>query len=611
MKRQWMAVLLFLFFAGRAFGQVTYFPVALAFPQIAVGSSAGQNYTTLIQVVNNNSTTVTGHIALFGDSGTAFSVLFDGQGPQSTMDFTLNSGATRQIQLTSNGDITAAWMDITYTPSEPLTSVILQFRSGTTLLSEVGVDPAFDVMAGTDFSAETDAGLDTGIAIANPSSSTAYVLARLWDSSTGSQVATNIVTLPANGHTSKFVTELFSSVLNISQTRVKISLDSCSDSTCNFGGGNGFLATAIRLNGVQFTTIPVIDRPTSGDQVRILPQVVFGGPANGVNYKTVLYFTTNVATGVFGTADIFDNDGNPLAGSADGAAPASSFTFTVPGNRVSRIVLTGDQTLRNGWIRLTLPGTVHMIVNALFQTFNGSTLASEASVLESAPINRGLIYVKSQTGTANLGVAFANPQSTSNTISVDLFNKDGFPAGSKSITLLPNGHFAQQVTEIFPELASIADFDGALSIHSPTSFSALALRLSADKLATLPVAEDGMFRPAITDLRVTRSQRSPAQVSFEIKVTDFDSDLAISAATTVSALVYVDFGSTIGYDTGTVNIDGTSMVNQPNGTLSGNFVLPHVTGSVPSNTPAVFYIEVFDANGNISNFVSLPFRFPS
>src|SRR5262249_3088007 len=161
-------------------------------------------------------------------------------------------------------------------------------------------------------------------------------------------------------------------------------------------------------------------------------------------------------------------------------------------------VLSGDQILRSGWIRLTLSGTVNLVANAVFQTFNGTTLAAEASVLESAPVTTGLVPVKVVAGAANVGVAFASSQTASNTISLTLFNREGFVSGSRDITLAPNGHLAQFVTEIFPQLASVSDFDGALSIRSATAFSALALRLTGDKLATLPVADNGMFRPTIT-----------------------------------------------------------------------------------------------------------------
>src|SRR5262249_58008041 len=139
-----------------AFGQVTYVPVAVAFPHVAIGGDvSGLNYVTLLQVVNNNSSFTTGHVELFNHDGSPLSALFDGQGPQSTIDLTLPAGESRQIQLTLNGAVTSGWMKVTYSPSDALTTVVLRFRSGTTLLSEVGVDPADPTGAilSTDFAA--------------------------------------------------------------------------------------------------------------------------------------------------------------------------------------------------------------------------------------------------------------------------------------------------------------------------------------------------------------------------------------------------------------------------------------------------------------------------
>ena len=128
--------LLFLLLADFAFGQGTSLPVAVRFPQIAVGGdAAGANYTALLQVVNNNSAATTGHLALYADAGTALSALFDGQGPQSSVDISLQPGQARQIQLTMNGPLTTGWMEISYSPSDASTTLILQSRSGTTLLS--------------------------------------------------------------------------------------------------------------------------------------------------------------------------------------------------------------------------------------------------------------------------------------------------------------------------------------------------------------------------------------------------------------------------------------------------------------------------------------------
>jgi hypothetical protein len=606
-----IALLSFLLFADIAFAQTTFIPVTVAFPEIVVGGdAAGQNYVTLLQVVNNNSYFTTGHIQLFSDSGTPLAALFDGLGPQTTLDVSLNSGQGRQIQITLNGPVTAGWMEITYNPSDALTTVIVQSRSGTTLQSEVGIDPAFDTLSAIDFPAETAPGLNAGIALANPNTSTAYFLARLWDPNSGAVSASATVSLPAGGHTAKYLTDMFPSVLSIGQIRAKISIDQCSDSTCTSAGGNGFFAAVVRAYGTQFTVIPVEDRPPDGDQIRILPQIAVGGPPDGLNIKTILYLTTNVSSGVFGTIDIFDNDGNPLVASADGASPASSMTLTVPGNRVTRIVLTGDRTLRAGWLRLTLSGGVHLIASAVFQTLSGSNLVSETSVFVSPQAMHGLLYVKSQAGLANVGVALANPQTTPATITLKLFNKDGFVAGSQDVNLPPNGHVSQFVTDLFPQLASVADFDGALSMSSASQFSALAVRETGDKVAALPISSDGIFRPAITAVRVTKTSRSPAQVNFEIDVIDYDKNLAVSGSTMVSGTAYVDFGSSVGYDVGPVSIDGTKLVNQTNGTLTGTFQPPDIpSGAIPSGTQAAFYIYVMDADGNQSNFVGTMIKF--
>jgi hypothetical protein len=161
------------------------------------------------------------------------------------------------------------------------------------------------------------------------------------------------------------------------------------------------------------------------------------------------------------------------------------------------------------------------------------------------------------------------------------------------------------VTELFPALASQADFDGALSIHSSTSFSALALRLTFDKIATLPVAPDGMFRPAITSVRVTNAQRTTGQVNFEIDVADFNSDLA-TGSSTVSTIAYVSFGN-LGLDPNVLDLDGATVVGRLAGTLKGTFQA-HVTG-IPSGYSTAIFVIVFDAAENQSNVISLPFRF--
>ena len=105
------------------------------------GESTGVNYVTLLQVVNNNSAPTTGHLTLHADDGSGLPALFDGQGPQSSIDIPLMTGQGRLITITTNGPV-ASVLEISYSPSDALTTVILQLRNGTTLLSEVGVQPS-------------------------------------------------------------------------------------------------------------------------------------------------------------------------------------------------------------------------------------------------------------------------------------------------------------------------------------------------------------------------------------------------------------------------------------------------------------------------------------
>src|SRR5205823_9063120 len=120
----------------------------------------------------------------------------------------------------------------------------------------------------------------------------------------------------------------------------------------------------------------------------------------------------------------------------------------------------------------------------------------------------------------DVGLAYVNPHASPSPIDLKLLNRNGDVIGTQQITLPPNVHVARFVTEFFPQLASVSDFDGALSLHGAAIFAATALRLTGAKSAALPIASNSMYRPAINTVRVTKTQGSPARISFEIDVTD-------------------------------------------------------------------------------------------
>jgi hypothetical protein len=602
-----LSLSVFLALSAPAFSQVTFSSVNVLIPHVDVGGDPnGLNYVTVVQVVNDNSADTNGHLVLFADSGAPLSASFNGQTAQSTFDFTVPSGATKEFQISLNGAVTPGWMQITYTPSDAQTTVLIQYRSGTPVITEVGVNPASSPIAGTDFPAETDTNLDTGIAVANTTTASEAILVRLWDPGSGNLLSSTTISLAAGAHTGKFLTELFPSVAGIGQIRAQVSLDSCTTTACTAANGASFIATALRINRASstFTAVPVVPRPNGGAVVRTLPQIAVGGDPGGVNFQTILYLSTSAPVGVSGVADVLDDSGNLISVSANGSATNGHFNFSVLSNRVMKIVLSGSPTLQAGWVRLTLPSSVPLVVNAVFQTYNGSTLQSEASVLESVVDTEALVYVSSA---PNIGIALVNPQPVANTINLTLYNNAGFVAATFSVTLQPFGHLAKFVSELFPQYASATNFGGSLSMQSISAFSAVALRLTGPNIATLPVADTVLFRPSITNLRITSTQRATGQVTFSVDIRDFNSDLVTSTSTGVSGVAEIFYGPNNQPDLNNFIIDGTSVLNTDSGTLTGTF--GSLYSNIPSGTQAIFSIEILDSLGNISNIVSLPFKF--
>jgi hypothetical protein len=165
---------------------------------------------------------------------------------------------------------------------------------------------------------------------------------------------------------------------------------------------------------------------------------------------------------------------------------------------------------------------------------------------------------------------------------------------------------------LFPQVGSLPGFDGALSVSSSASISAIALRKSvgtfiADVFSSLPLGIDGMFRPTITGLQITGTNRTTGQVTFTIQVTDFNNDVSTPTATAVQGTGIIDYGGNVGPDTEAVVLDGSSIVNAVSGTIGGTFQSQFA--NIPSGYSATFYIWIFDTQSNDSNIVSLPFKF--
>ena len=126
-------------------------------------------------------------------------------------------------------------------------------------------------------------------------------------------------------------------------------------------------------------------------------------------------------------------------------------------------------------------------------------LVSESGVPAALPTTHARVYVDLSRN-HNTGLAIANLESTTASISINAYQKDGVTETGTSqgpLILAGNGHDAQFANQLFSDLPS--DFTGVLDISSPTPFAALTIRSLDNErneflMTTFPVAD--VTRPA-------------------------------------------------------------------------------------------------------------------
>jgi hypothetical protein len=212
------------------------------------------------------------------------------------------------------------------------------------------------------------------------------------------------------------------------------------------------------------------------------PQIA-DGAAGGPFWKTTLYLTNPAPPGAppaTGSVTFLRTQGGAAApfnvAFVDaGGVPVGSgntLSFQIAGGQIRKFVSTGTAPLATGFATVTADSAV--TGTAIFSLFaaNGR-LVSEAGVPAAASLPRQAILVDTLAG-FNTGVAYANPNGSAASISLQLLNLEGAPVGSPRPETLPaNGHTALFVRELFP---NAAPFAGTMQITSNAPLAAVALR---------------------------------------------------------------------------------------------------------------------------------------
>jgi sugar lactone lactonase YvrE len=281
---------------------------SVIFPHIA----AGGGFTTELLLMNPTTSVMTGNVQFYGDDGQPLS-LENGDQMTSQLPYTIAANGTFQAMLTSAAPVSGWAMAVPLAGSwAPSGSIIFQLKANGDVVTEAGVGatPALSAVRIFVDNAQTQ----TGVAIANPSGSTANLTLTLMDQD-GTVEDTQTRTLAPGSHMAVYVNDLFSTVTNgftgLLDIRSDVNVASIT-----------LKLTVNAQDNLVMTTLPVADltNPPASTML-IFPQIVIGG---GFSTRLIL-INTNSSMTASGKLSFYQSNGTnmvvPLGSQSGGQFP--------------------------------------------------------------------------------------------------------------------------------------------------------------------------------------------------------------------------------------------------------------------------------------------------
>jgi hypothetical protein len=368
----------------------------------------------------------------------------------------------------------------------PTGVAIFDLRQNDILVSETGVPGVTTMTSGRTY-AEVNSPFNTGVAFANPSSSSVVVSFTLTDQFGVQRIQSSFI-LNANAQIAKFLTE---QPFNL---------------TSGFIGNLTFNSSApIAVIALRTVINERTEFLATTQSVASLPSDISAAPillahfADGAGWRTKVFLVNITDAAISGTVEFFGEGfasvpAAPLTLTVNGQT-ASSFSYTVParGSATLETSSPASGVPQVGSIRITPIGgsNAPSAFAVLSFTLNG-VMESEATVQAQPPGTalRSFVEVNSNQVVAKAiqsGIAIANNSSTAATVNIELLTIDGSSTGlNTSVTVPALGHVSRFVQQLFPSLnvSFEAPFRGMLRITSFSSIAVVAIRTQYNELGT-------------------------------------------------------------------------------------------------------------------------------
>ena len=440
------------------------------FPHLAVGAS----WQTTITYINYSPEEVTCQTDFISDDGTPLMVSFAALGTVDSRTDILPPGGS--VHQETNVDLSASlapgWARATCSGPVKASLLFRQHNSEGVPTAEAAVNAAaVPATRFVTFAEQQEGKAGTGVAYANPSSTSALVTFTARDAA-GRTLASVDRTLLPGGHDAQNMAPLFglssfTGSLEVTSTKPIVSL------SLNFEAASGF------------SSLPPgeLDAAAQGSTTYYFPHL-----AVGASWQTTITYINYSPEEVTCQTDFISDHGSPLMVSFAELGTVDSRTDVLPpgGSVHQETDVDLRAPLAPGWARATCSGPVK--ASLLFRQHNSEGVpTAEAAVNAAAvPATRFVTFAEQQEGKAGTGVAYANPSSTSALVTFTARDAAGRTLASVDRTLLPGGHDAQNMAPLF----GLSSFTGSLEVTSTEPIVSLSLNFEADPVfSSLPPGE--------------------------------------------------------------------------------------------------------------------------
>ena len=443
------------------------------FPHLAVGAG----WQTTITYINYSPQQVSCRSDFLSDQGTPLMVSFAERGTVASRTDVLPPGGSlhEETNVDLSTPLARGWARATC--SGPVKASLLYRRfEGGLPTAEAGVNattvPATRFVT---FAEQGEGRFGTGVAYANPSDTEAVITFRARDAD-GETLASVDETLLPNGHDAQNMVDLFdlasfSGSLEVTSTApiVSLSLNAEADPV--------------------FSSLPPgeVDAAAQGPQE--MTTYYFTHLAVGASWQTTITYINYSLREVSCETDFISDFGSPLMVSfADRGTVVSRNDVLPPGGSLHEETNVDLSTpLARGWARATCSGPVKASLLYRRRNSEGVTTGEAGVNATTVPASRFVTFAEKGEGRYGTGVAYANPSDTTTAfVTFTAKDADGETLASVDETLLPNGHDAQNMVDLF----DLTSFSGSLEVTSTAPIVSLSLNNEADPVfSSLPPGE--------------------------------------------------------------------------------------------------------------------------